>query len=105
MFVSSHSKVIKYLKEINFENVVCIIPSPELKNEWIEKLEKRFEKSNLNEDYFELLDCKNRYNETIENITNSGFKIVMIASSNYILEEIILNKSKMTDKKNYKVKR
>ena len=60
VFTSSHEVVRKQL-ENSGETIVVVYPSIKLKDEWIAKLEKRYEESGLEKDYKALMNAKDRY--------------------------------------------
>lgn len=64
VFVSSHEVVRKQLEDSN-EIIVVAYPSLDLKDEWITKLEKRYEESGLEKDYKALMNAKDRFEENI----------------------------------------
>lgn len=89
VFVSSHEVVRNHLKKYSKEKLYIICPSVELKNEWIDKLKKRFKSSKLEKDYKAWMNAKDRYNENIKELIESGINCVLINSMDYNLKEII----------------
>ena len=90
VFTSSHEVVRNYLKEINTtEQIYCIVPDLNLKDEWIAKLYDRYQHSNLEKDYKAYMNAKDRYTENIQEILNSGYKALVISDMNYNLYNVI----------------
>ena len=69
VFTSSHEVVRKQL-ENSSETVVIVCPSIELKDEWIDKLERRYADSGLEKDYKALMNAKDRYEENIKELSD-----------------------------------
>lgn len=91
VFTSSHEVVRNRLKESS-EQVVCCVPALELKDEWIAKLQKRYDESGLEKDKRALLNAKDRYEENIREIAESGFEVIWLKSINYNLKLQLLLK-------------
>lgn len=91
IFVSSHEVVRNRLKKYSKEPLCIICPSIELKEEWIDKLKKRFESSKLEKDYRAWMNAEDRYIENINELKNSGINYTEITDMNYSLEDIINN--------------
>lgn len=85
VFTSSHEVVRKQLKDSR-EMVIVVYPSIELKDEWISKLEKRYEESGLEKDYKALMNAKDRYEENIKELDNSDFIKLTLTKMAYDLE-------------------
>ncbi len=95
VFVSSHEVVRKCLS-VNQNGVtqqiyVCY-PLLGLKDEWIAKLEDRYQKSHLEKDYKAWRNAVERYDENIMEIANSGFMELPIMNMNYDLEQMVLGR-------------
>lgn len=88
VFVSSHEVVRERLKNSN-EKVVCCVPSKDLKDKWIKKLEDRYNETQLEKDYKAYMNAKERYEENIDEIENSGFPVIRIRNMNYDLESLL----------------
>lgn len=73
VFVSSHEVVRKQLED-STEHVVLVYPSIELKDQWINKLEKRYQRSGLEKDYKALMNAKDRYIENIQELELSDIE-------------------------------
>ena len=92
VFTSSHEVVRKQLE--NSDEVVAVVyPSVELKNEWISKLEKRYEESGLEKDYKALMNAKDRYEENIKELSESSHKYCKVALTkmDYDLEASLIH--------------
>lgn len=64
VFVSSHEVVRKQLVK-STEDVAVVYPALELRDEWIDRLEHRYQESGLKKDYKALMNAKDRYNDNI----------------------------------------
>lgn len=89
VFVSSHEVVRNRLKKYSNEQLCVIFPSVELKDEWINKLKKRFESSKLEKDYKAWMNAEDRYVENIQELKNSGINYIELKDINYSLENIL----------------
>lgn len=89
VFVSSHEVVRKQLENTE-ETVVVAYPSLELKNEWIEKLEERYQKSGLEKDYKALMNAKDRYEENIKELSKTHFNTIRLIKMDYDLEASLI---------------
>ena len=93
VFTSSHEVVRKQLANSN-ETIVIVYPSVELKDEWIAKLEKRYEESGLEKDYKALMNAKDRYEENIKELSeSSGYLMCKLAltAMDYDLEAALIH--------------
>lgn len=88
VFVSSHKEVRKEL-ECSNEPVFVIFPSINLKEQWVKKLEERYEKTNLDKDYRALMNAKDRYKENISELMLGNLAFYEIDKIDYNLENII----------------
>jgi hypothetical protein len=91
VFVSSHEVVRNRLKKYSKEKVYIIHPSLNLKEEWIDKLKKRYESSELEKDYKAWMNAEDRYIENINELKNSGIKCFEIEDMQYSLRNIVNN--------------
>ena len=91
VFVSSHGVVRNRLKKYSQQQIYIVYPSVELKDEWVDKLKKRFESSKLEKDYKAWMNAEDRYVDNIKELKNSGINCVEIIDMNYSLEDIISN--------------
>ena len=89
VFVSSHKPVRELLQKLSKE-VVVVYPMFELKDAWIEKLEKRYNESGLDKDYKALMNAKDRYDENIRELHESDLWRIGIRHMNYDLEDMLM---------------
>lgn len=89
VFVSSHEVVRKQLKDSK-EKVIVVCPSLELKDYWIEKLGKRWLKTNLDKDYKAYMNAKDRYTENIKELLSEGFECIKIEAKKYDLNWMLM---------------
>ena len=94
VFVSSHEVVrrqISYMKEKYYPNikVAIVYPTVDIKDEWIERLEKRYEENPTEKNKVAYLNAKDRFDENIAEMEKDayefGFAIVKINKINYSL--------------------
>lgn len=88
VFVSSHAVVREELKK-STEKVIIICPRPDLKDDWIKKLEYRYLNTKLEKDYKAWKNAEDRYLENIEELTDGSFNWCYINNMNYSLSDII----------------
>ena len=92
VFVSSHSVVREELKKYSVnEEIKCCFPKPSLEDEWVKKLEDRYNNSKLEKDYKAWQNAKLCYMSNIVDISNCGFEYILIESMDYDLKELIEN--------------
>lgn len=89
VFTSSHEVVINFLKENSKEIIVAVVPDPELKNRWIQKLEERYNKTHLDKDYKALKNAEDRYAENIKEIVDSNIPTIILKDTIYDLDKIL----------------
>ena len=85
VFVSSHECVRNTLKDSN-EQVVCCVPAVSLKDQWIERLKKRYESDQSDKNYKAYMNAVDRYEDNIMEIEFSGFPVVILTSMDYDLD-------------------
>ena len=68
VFVSSHEVVRNRLKKYFDEPLISIIPSINLKDEWIRKLEERYNNHKSEKNYKAWMNAVNRYEDNINEI-------------------------------------
>lgn len=91
VFTSSHEVVRKQL-ENSHETVVVVYPSIELKNEWVAKLQDRYEWSGLEKDYKALMNAKDRYEDNIKELEDSNIEYKMaLKNIDYDLEAALIH--------------
>lgn len=88
VFVSSHEVVRRELEKSK-EPVYVIFPAIDLKDEWIKKLEDRYNNTKLDKDYRALMNAKDRYKENITELMQGNLKFYEITNINYYLDNII----------------
>ena len=88
VFVSSHEVVRKQLEQTK-ERVIVICPDISLKEQWINKLQERYNYTQLEKDYKALMNAKEIYTENIKEIIDNNFEKIIINNINYNLEELI----------------
>lgn len=88
VFTSSHEVVRKEL-ENSKEQVFVVFPSFELRDEWIKRLQDRYNRTKLEKDYKALMNAVDRYDQNIMELKNSKFDSVIIDYINYDLTEIV----------------
>lgn len=94
VFTSSHEVVRKQL-ENSSETVAIVYPSIELKDKWIDKLERRYAESGLEKDYKALMNAKDRYEENIKELNEyaNGYQVYRLALTkmDYDLEAALIH--------------
>ena len=90
VFTSSHEVVRKQL-ENSKEDVVIVFPSLTLKDEWIDKLERRYAESGLEKDYKALMNAKDRYEENIKELNNDNLSTLVLTQMSYDLEAALIH--------------
>lgn len=90
VFVLSHADVRKTLKDSD-EQVVCCVPALHLKDQWIERLKKRYESdpTKREKNYKAYMNAVDRYEDNIKEIVASGFPVILLDSMEYDLDEQI----------------
>lgn len=90
VFMSSHKVVREELNKRNVDfKVIC--PSLNLKEQWIERLQQRYDKSQLEKDYKALKNAEEMYEENIKDLTIERNTII-ITDINYDLSDLIKSK-------------
>ena len=90
VFMSSHKVVREELAKRNID-YTTIAPSPELKEQWIERLQKRYDNSQLEKDYKALMNAKDCYEENVLDLINddNSSASILIVNIDYDLENIL----------------
>ena len=91
VFTSSHEVVRRRLRNSS-ESIVVVVPSRELKDEWIKKLQVRYDQSGLEKDYKALMNAKERYEDNVNEMYLDGFfhfSVLEIKSIDYDLEQML----------------
>ena len=89
VFTSSHEVVRNFLKENSKEIVVAVVPDPELKNRWIQRLEERYNQTQLEKDYKALKNAEDRYTENVKEIIDSGIPTIILKDTHYDLDGML----------------
>lgn len=91
VFTSSHAVVRNYLAENGKEIKIAVCcPHYSIKNEWIKKLEDRYNKTKLEKDYKAWKNAEDRYSENIaEMLGHNEFYVISITNINYDLDNMI----------------
>lgn len=89
VFVSSHKVVRDYLKNYCKESIYCVFPSLGLKDQWIERLQNRFNNTKLEKDYKAWKNAEQCYEENITDLTVSGIQYYSIMDIDYRLQDIV----------------
>ena len=90
VFVSSHQVVRDRLRSSPYQ-VVCCAPSLDLKTQWIQKLEDRYNLTRLQKDYKAWRNAVDRYDENIREIADHGFDMIWVKNMQYDLRSLIIN--------------
>ena len=88
VFVSSHEVVRNRLKNSS-EIVICIYPSILLADQWIKKLEQRYNQSHLEKDYKAWKNAEDKYHVNISELMMCGIPYIEINSLDYNLKNLI----------------
>lgn len=83
VFVSSHEPVRKYLME-HTSNALAIVPSEDLKDEWIDKLYQRYRQSGLEKDFKAFANANDSFIENIREI-KADMPYIELKSMDYSL--------------------
>lgn len=101
VFTSSHEVVRKQL-ENSSETIVIVYPSIELKDEWIDKLERRYIESGLEKDYKALMNANDRYEENIKELNEYSHRYqvyrLVLTKMDYDLEAALIHLKNEMDK-------
>lgn len=91
VFVSSHQVVRDYLADEHNHDLLIICPSKDLKNQWIKKLEDRYNSTGLDKDYKAWKNAECRYEENIDELLHQeGFgSFIVIGNMDYDLKDQI----------------
>lgn len=93
VFISSHKVVREELNKRNIE-FIAIVPSLSLKEDWIDKLHKRYLDSKAEKDYKAYMNAKDCYEENIKDILNDSKDSIVIKTMHYNLTVLLMNKNK-----------
>lgn len=89
VFTSSHKAVYEQFKSMNrlpnVGNIVVFCPDSRYKNEWVQRLQERYDRTGLDKDFRALMNAKDRYVENIYELVNCGLPVVQPAYFDYDL--------------------
>ena len=89
VFTSSHKVVREELSRRNMDRYI-IAPDIALKDEWIDKLEKRYSITKMEKDYKALMNAKDCFEDNIQELfSDSNFKSIRLSTINYSLERLV----------------
>lgn len=90
VFVSSHKAVRDYLTNYMLSTmVVCVFPSPDLKDEWIKRLQDRYEKEPSVKNYKAMMNAKERFVNNVKELHDFGHLYYEIEDMDYDLMDIV----------------
>lgn len=94
VFTSSHAQVRETLKTMplmeNVGKVVVFCPTLDMRDEWIQRLEKRYNYTLLDKDYRALMNAKERYAENIIDLIECGLPVYQPAYIEYNLMRYVM---------------
>ena len=89
VFVSSHKEVRDYLNEFCEEPFCAVVPSESLKDEWIDKLKRRYEQFPTDKNHRAYMNAVDRFTENIREIKSDVADVREITSMTYELDKLI----------------
>lgn len=93
VFTSSHKVVYEHFVSCplpeNVGKVVVFCPAARYKDEWIDRLQKRFDRTGLDKDYCALMNAKDRYVANIHELVRCGLPVYQPACMDYDLMEYV----------------
>ena len=89
VFVSSHKEVRDYLNKFCKEPFCAIIPSEDIKDEWIERLRERHKQLPIDKNYRAYINAVDRFTENIREIKKDVADVREITSMHYELDKLI----------------
>ena len=103
VMISTHEKVVSSLKK-SPEKKLIIVPSPKIKDKWVERLDKRRQKTNLFKDKKAYLHVKEHFDSDFEMLKKASewpkYDILELDSMNYSLSDILSGILKGSEVKN-----
>lgn len=103
VMISTHEKVVSSLKK-SPEKKLIIVPSPKIKDKWVERLDKRRQKTNLFKDKKAYLHVKEHFDSDYEMLKKASewpkYDILELDSMNYSLSDILIGILKGSEVKN-----
>lgn len=89
VFVSSHKEVRDYLNEFCEEPFCAVVPSEDIKDEWIERLRERYRRLSTDKNYRAYMNAVDRFTENIREIKKDVADVREITSMTYELDRLI----------------
>lgn len=93
VFVSSHKVVYEHLRSMplmeNVARVVIFCPSRWMREDWIKRLQDRYDRTQLEKDYKALMNAKDRFEENIVEFVNCGLPVIQPAAMDYNLKNYV----------------
>jgi hypothetical protein len=73
----------------NVAMVVVICPRRTMRDEWIERLQERYNRTQLHKDYKALMNAKVKYEENIAELLNCGLPVIQVGAMDYNLKDYV----------------
>lgn len=89
VFVSSH-KVVRERLAKSKEKVICVFPSQKIKDDWIKRLENRYNSSKSDKDYRAWQNALSVFDSNISDLKSDVFPCIEINTMNYDLRDLII---------------
>jgi hypothetical protein len=90
VFTSSHEVVRNQLRDMGASDVMIICPSPKLKEQWLQRLQERYDSTQSEKDSKALLNAQDRYTENIQElIDDPDFDVYLIENIDYDLADVV----------------
>lgn len=93
VFVSSHKEVREFMSTVplheNVSRVVVICPRRFMRDVWIERLQERYDRTQLVKDYKALMNAKERFEDNIVELCSCGLPVVQISAMDYNLKNYV----------------
>ena len=89
VFVSSHKVVREYLHNYSKQSLYIVFPAVELKEEWVKRLQDRFNRTKLEKDLKAWKNAEERYKINITDLKKSGIQFYEITDMDYRLQDIV----------------
>lgn len=93
VLTSSHKVVYEYLAKAirpeNIGNIIIFCPPRTLKNEWIQRLKERYERTRTVKDYKALKNAEDRFDENIIELCSCGLPVIQPSAMDYDLRDYV----------------
>lgn len=90
VFVSSHKEVRDYLLKFTDETmIVCVFPETYLKDEWIQRLQTRFDNDPSEKNFKALMSAEDRFENNVIEMQSSGHLYYGIEYMDYDLMDVV----------------